>query len=230
MRLSLLLQPALHNRRIILAQDRQLGGSSASNYQLLMYPSRKILDSWGTLGNPGWSFEELAPYYKKFSIMHTPGPKARAITGLDEYHDEGLSGNGPIQGSFSEDYTAAIHGAWMEAFQSLGWKCTADTRTGRCTGPFQTPASIDPDTHTRSYAASAYHRGEPRARKNLVVLTETTVTKILTEKKNDDVIATGVVIRNEKTEKTILARKEIILAAGPLQSPKILELSGIGGR
>lgn len=229
-RLILLPQPALHNRRIIQPQGRQLGGSSALNYQLIMYPSRKIMDNWGRLGNAGWSFEDLAPYYKKFSTVHRPGPRAKDVTGLDEYHDEALSGTGPIQVSFSEEYTPVIQGAWIETFQNLGWKCTSDPRTGRCTGAFQNPASIDPETNTRSYSANAYYEGEARARRNLVVLTETTVTKILTAKHDNSIIATGVFIRNERAEKTVFTRREIILAAGALQSPRILELSGIGGR
>lgn len=200
------------------------------NYQLIMYPSRKIIDSWGALGNAGWSFDELAPYFKKYSTVHTPGPMAKEITGLGEYHDESLSGNGPVHVSFSEEYLPNVHGAWMKSFENLGWKCTSDPRTGKCTGAFQNPANIDPATKTRSYAATAYYGAEARARKNLVVLTEAVVSKVTTEKKGGDVVATGIVLQTKDGEKTVSAQREVILAAGTLQSPKILELSGIGGQ
>ncbi|KAI0470746.1 hypothetical protein GGR56DRAFT_660362 [Xylariaceae sp. FL0804] len=223
-------QAAMHDRRISQPRGRQLGGSSAMNYMVVMYPSRAIMDGWGKLGNPGWSFDELAPYYKKFSHVHTPGPLARSVTGLDGYHDEALSGTGPVQVSFSEEYQPAVHGAWIEAFSNLGMKINADPRTGKALGAFQNPASIDPATKTRSYAATAYYGAEARARKNLVVLTETLVTKIVTEKHGEDVVATGVVMQTKDGEKTVSARREVVLAAGALQSPQLLELSGIGGR
>ncbi|KAI1848623.1 hypothetical protein JX266_005482 [Neoarthrinium moseri] len=223
-------QPALHNRRIIQPRGRQLGGSSALNYQVIMYPSRANLDIWGKMGNAGWSFNELSPYYEKFSTVHTPGPRARAVTGLDGYHDDTLSFNGPVQVSFSEEYTSAVQGAWIETFNALGWNTTADPRTGKAIGAFQHPASIDPNTKTRSSSATAYYGDDVRTRKNLVVLTEAVVKKVTTKKHGDDVIATGVVVRTAETDKIIIATKEVILAAGALQSPQILELSGIGGR
>ncbi|KAH9906200.1 hypothetical protein F4778DRAFT_636217 [Xylariomycetidae sp. FL2044] len=223
-------QPALHDRRISQPRGRQLGGSSALNYMLVMYPSRAILDSWGKLGNDGWSFDELAPYYQKFSKTHSPGPLARSVTGLDGYHEEALTGNGPVDVSYSEEYLTNFQGAWIESFNELGMKMTADPRKGKATGAFQNPASIDPATKTRSYSATAYYGTEARARNNLVVLTETTVEKIVTEKSGEDVVATGVVVQTKEGEKTVSARREVILAAGVLHSPQILELSGIGGR
>ncbi|KAH8660829.1 hypothetical protein BGZ60DRAFT_414117 [Tricladium varicosporioides] len=198
---------------------------------VMMYPSRAIMDGWGKLGNVGWSFDTMAPYYKKSSTVHTPGPLARAVTGLDNYHDEILSGNGPLQVSFSEEYTDAFQGGWIKSFANLGLKTTADPRTGKSIGSFQNPASIDPATKTRSFAATAYYSAAARARKNLVVLTETLVKKITTEKNGDNVTATGVIIQTkEGDEKTVSALSEVILAAGALQSPQILEISGIGGR
>jgi choline dehydrogenase-like flavoprotein len=197
---------------------------------LIMYPSRVNIDSWGKLGNAGWSFDELAPYYKKFSTVHTPGPNATAVTGLGAYHDEELSGNGPLQVSFSEEYTPATQGAWIESFKSLGWKMSADPRTGKAIGAFQNPASIDPKSKTRSFSATAYYGAEARARNNLVVVTEALVKKITTEKSGGEILATGVIIQTKEGEKVISARREVILAAGALQSPQILELSGIGDK
>jgi choline dehydrogenase-like flavoprotein len=133
--------------------------------------------------------------------------------------------------SFSEDYTETFQGAWIKSFANLGLKTTADPKTGKSFGSFQNPASIDPTTKTRSFAATAYYSAAVRARGNLVVITETLVKKVTTEKRGDEVIATGVVIQTKDgEEKTVTALSEVILAAGALQSPQILELSGIGGR
>ncbi|KAM3085671.1 hypothetical protein ACMFMG_002738 [Clarireedia jacksonii] len=167
---------------------------------------------------------------EKFSTVHTPGPNARAVTGLDTYHDEDLLGDGPLQVSFSEEYTPATQGAWIESFNNLRWKMSADPRTGKAIGAFQNPASIDPKSGSRSFWATAYYGAEARARKNLVVVTEALVKKITTEKSGEEILATGVIIQTKEGEKTISARHEVILAAGALQSPQILELSGIGGK
>lgn len=143
---------------------------------------------------------------------------------------DGDPGTGPLQASFGDGHTTALDGAWMETFANLGLRMTADPRTGRALGAFQTMASIDPSKKTRSWAASAYFGPEVRARPNLTVLSDTVVKRIVTEGTGQDVVAKGVVVRTQDGEKTIFVRHEVILAAGALQSPQILELSGIGGR
>lgn len=197
---------------------------------MVLYPSRSSIDAWGKLGNKGWSYDALEPYYRKSSIVHPPSKSARDIVGLDHYHDDSLSGDGPVHVSFGEGYSPSFNGAWMETFSNLGLKTTTDPRTGKALGAFQNPASIDPATKSRSSATSAYFGPEVRKRPNLVVLTDTVVKKILTETKDGDVVATGVLIKTSEGDKTISSRLEVILAAGALQSPQILELSGIGGR
>lgn len=197
---------------------------------MLLYPTRASIDAWGELGNPGWSFNSLKPYFDKSTTFHPPGQAAKEITGLGQYHEDGNGGHGPLQASFGDSHTAALDGAWMETFSSLGLKMTADPRTGRGLGAFQTLDSINPSTKTRSWSASAYFGPEVRARPNVTLLSDTTVKRIVTDGTEEDVVARGVVVQTEDGEKTIFARHEVILAAGALQSPQILELSGIGGR
>jgi choline dehydrogenase-like flavoprotein len=207
-----------------------LGGSSALNFMILLYPSRGILDAWASLGNKGWDFESLAPYFRKFGTVHAPPQSARDIVGLT-YHDEELAaGNGPIQVSFSEGY-GPNNKAWMDTFSKLGLEVTKDPRTGQALGAFQQPASIDPATKTRSYAASAYYSPEVAKRTNLVVLTETIVSKVILDTAGADPIATGVeIVTKDGERRQVSATAEVILAGGALQSPQILELSGIGNK
>jgi choline dehydrogenase-like flavoprotein len=195
---------------------------------MLVYPSRISLDAWAELGNEGWDYDSLAPFLNKFATVHTPPQAARDVVGLT-YHDDTLVGEGPVQVSFSEGY-GMTNSAWMKAFSKLGLDMTSDMRAGAAVGAFQQPASIDPATKTRSYAATAHYSDKIAARKNLTVLTETVVKKVLFDTSGLEPVATGVLaVSADGSEKTIRAG-EVIVSAGSLMSPQILELSGIGSR
>ena len=87
---------------------------------------------------------------------------------------------------------------------------TGDMRTGGAEGAFQQPASIDPSTKTRSYAGTAHYSAEIKGRKNLTVLTNTTVKKVLFDTSGPEPVATGVsVVTQDGTEKT-LAGSEVL--------------------
>jgi choline dehydrogenase-like flavoprotein len=88
--------------------------------------------------------------------------------------------------------------------------------------------TIDPDTQERSYAASAYYL-PIASRPNLHVLTQATVLKVLLEQE-DGWVATGVRVQCDGVVLNINAAREVIISAGSVQSPQILELSGIGRR
>lgn len=208
-----------------------LGGSSALNFLMLLYPSKGNIDSWAALGNPSWNYDSLAPYFRKFATVHKPPQSARDLLGLT-YLNEGLAnGDGPIHVSYSEGY-GVTNKAWMRTFADLGLEVSGDPRDGNALGAFQNHASIDPVTHTRSYACTGYYTPEVAKRPNLVVLTETLVNKVLFDTADgEDAVATGVeIITKGGQKKQVLASVEVILAAGALQTPQILELSGIGGR
>ncbi|KAK8038381.1 glucose-methanol-choline oxidoreductase [Apiospora phragmitis] len=212
---------ALQGRSINQARGRGLGGSSSMNFMMWLHPSRASMDAWEKLGNPGWGYDGLAPYFKKSCTVHPPSASAKQIAGLGSPHDFSEPGNGPVHVSFSEGYSMPLNNAWMETFSSLGYAVTADPRTGKAVGAFQNPASIDPATKARSYAANA---------PNLTVLTDATVKRIIFEDAPDGPVAKGVVAQTKDGETTLSVRSEVILAAGALQSPQLLELSGIGGR
>ncbi|KAF6785939.1 GMC oxidoreductase [Colletotrichum sojae] len=222
-------QPGLNNRRINQPRGKMLGGSSGLNFLLMLYPSRGVLDAWGALGNEGWTFDDLAPYFRKFGTDHPPPQSAKDVVGLD-YHDDTLSGDGPLQVSFGEGYNPS-NTAWMRTFANLGLGVTGDPRSGKAFGAFQNPCSIDPKIKTRSYSATAYYGPDVAKRSNLVVVTESLVKKINFDTVDGDVSATGVqIVTQDGQEKTISARMEVILAAFALQTPQLLELSGVGDK
>lgn len=110
--------------------------------------------------------------------------------------------------------------------KNLGYSMASDPFLGTASGSFSNLLSVDPETKERSYSVSAYYQ-PCKDRENLVVLTGAHVEKILFSQEGG-VKATGVHYSHNGTTHTVSATKEVVLAAGTFQSPKILELSGIG--
>lgn len=123
---------------------------------------------------------------------------------------------------------------WADTIGALGYPSTNDPFSGTVSGAVLTPESINPETGKRCSSVEAYL--EPaRQRSNLTVITGATVSKILFESNKsgaDDAVAEGVQYTIEQDGQTktaqAKARKEVVVAAGALSSPRLLELSGIG--
>ena len=226
--LWVLKQENLYGKRVSHSRGRVLGGSSAINVLALIYPSKSSIDAWAKLGNKGWDFNTLAPYYRKFHTFNPPSKKTEEALATGYINEELSATSGPIQASFPE-----VHGplgkAWPETFKNLDFAMTTDPLSGKSTGGFSYPSSVDPKTRERSHAGSAYYA--PVAdRPNLHLLTESLVEKIILTKRGSDVVATGVQLNRDNRTEIRKASKEVLLCAGVFQSPQLLELSGIGSR
>lgn len=208
-----------------------MGGSTAIHLGLVAYPSKSGVDSWGKLGNKGWDFDTLRPYYQKFHTYTPPSKEVNELLALD-YMDDAVQGKtGPIKVSFGE-FHGPLQKEWPETFKRLNMKYTGDPSTGLGSGGHSNPASIDARSKTRSHAGADYYSPEVRKRSNLRVLTEALVERIaLTKTDGDLASAHGVHFSPKEGESRLVhAGKEVILAAGVFQSPQLLELSGIGSR
>jgi len=119
---------------------------------------------------------------------------------------------------------------WAHYFTTIGRTqahALLDPFSDKSIGGYSNAATVDPVTKTRSYAVSAY--GTPALqRPNFHLVTGATALKVLLEKTTGDFFATGVLASVEGQEKTFCATKEVIFAAGAFNTPKLLELSGIG--
>jgi choline dehydrogenase-like flavoprotein len=220
-------QEQLNGRQLLATKGRTLGGSSAINLGLVIYPSRSGMNAWEAVGNPGWGWDGIEPYLRKFHQASPPSDTIREFfTGM-KYDQEDQGSSGPVQVSFGDQYMP-FHGAWMETFKNLGYPQVEDPIRGAGTGPFVSPGAVDPVTHTRSHAGSAYFGADVQRRPNLRVVTGALVERIVLEVREASVVATGVQFCKEKRTYTVPATKEVILAAGATQTPQILELSGIG--
>lgn len=212
-----------------LNQGKALGGSSALNAHVFVPPSKGVIDSWEVLGNPGWNWDTLKGYFAKSYTTPAAAHDAKAREALAiENWPRVNDAKGPIQTSFGNE-VHPVRKAWAEAFLARGQYTACDPFVQCSVGAFSCLSSISPQG-TRSYSASAYYKpAEPRG--NLHVLTNAYVEKILVEKGIHDSSSTravGVQYNLDGAVKIASANKEVILAAGAFQSPKILQLSGIG--
>ena len=174
----------------------------------------------------------MAPYYRKFHTLGHPSEQVTEDLSL-QYLDKKMQGSsGPVQVSFAgADFYGPLQKAWPRTFKNLNFEVTGDPLTGDVTGAYINPCSVDGKTKKRSYAASAYYSPEIASRSNLHVLTETIAEKILFDGKDQDggVVATSVQALSKNGEsQTIKAAKEVLVCAGAIQSPQLLEVSGIG--
>ena len=225
-------QKHLNDRQIGQPRGKVLGGSSAINYLMATYPSTASLDLWSSLTNSRlWNFSTLAPYYRKFQTFHDPTP-ATADLLQTSYIDSAIQGTtGPIHTSFYEGAALSPwQSAWHATFGTLKKTLTTDPLSGVATGGFNNPATLDPQTATRSYSATAYYAPNAQ-RPNLHLLTNAHVEKIVFS--STDSVPTATAIRfthasDPTTPHNLPFTREAILSAGAIQSPQLLELSGIG--
>ncbi|KUJ18946.1 glucose-methanol-choline oxidoreductase-like protein [Mollisia scopiformis] len=219
-------QQELNSRQISLNQGKALGGSSAINVMMYVPPSKTVTDAWKTLGNDRWGWDAMKPYFAKtFSVENVPNSTKQQL-GIT-WPDKSFSG--PIQTSFYYTPESLVAKAWQETLDSKGLRMNSDPFSGAGSGAFPALRSIDPATGKRSYSASAYY-ATVATRQNLHVLTGCLVEKIIFENNDSEVVATSVQFSQKDRNVIIQASKEVILAAGALQSPKILELSGVGNK
>jgi choline dehydrogenase len=199
-------EPALNGRRVFTPRGKVLGGSSSINGLVHIRGQPEDYDGWGV---PGWSFAELLPYFKK-SEDHSHG--------ASEWHGVG----GPIAVSDLPDRHEMCD-AFIASAMALGIPRNDDFN-----GPLQEGAGyyqVTARNGRRCSAAVGYLR-PARRRRNLHVAVEALATRVLFEGKR----ATGVAYEAGGGKHEVRAAREVILACGSINTPQLLELSGVGPR
>ncbi|KAI0888532.1 putative GMC oxidoreductase [Annulohypoxylon maeteangense] len=227
-------QVGLNDRRLAQPLGKTLGGSSAINLGMVIYPSRSGFDTWDKLGNPGWGWETMESYFRKFHTFSEPQSKLKKELMLD-YLNAAQGTDGPIHISYgSEEGYPPFAQAWPRAWSALCKPIDGDPISGTATGAFNNAATIHPTTRERSHAGNTYFSDSTARRPNLRVVTEAFVEKILLSQRNDGINklrATGVTFSTKNGQRRqVTATREVILAAGAVKSPQLLELSGIGNK
>lgn len=197
--------PDMNDRRIPWPRGKGLGGTSLINGMLYLRGHRSDYDQWAALGNPGWSWQEVLPYFER----------AEQIDGGAGH--AGSPGTLPLVRIPPDE----LSDAFIAAAGSAGIPFTEDFNTGENLG-----AGYFRMTARRGRRMSTYkaYLGPARGRGNLRVITGAHAARVVTDRHR----AVGVeVIRNGVRER-ITARREVVLCAGAIQSPQLLQLSGIG--
>ncbi|KAL8669388.1 MAG: hypothetical protein Q9168_006024 [Polycauliona sp. 1 TL-2023] len=207
-------QEAVNGLRVPQNRGKMLGGSSGINYIQFVFASRFDLDDWENLGNPGWNYESMAPYYRKIEDFQGARPEQEAV-GLDSFINENVHGHaGPINGSFSPGYIRLAP--------------NGDPRDGVSLGGYTNPMTITRGTSKRSFAGNSYWKPFT-ARPNLHTVTGAVVNHIVfSNDRSGDLVATGLNFTANNQSFVANASREVILSGGTMKSPQMLGLSGIG--
>lgn len=200
-------EPGMLGRRIYWPRGRTLGGSSAINGLIYIRGQRQDYDGWAAMGNPGWSWDDCLPAFRK---LENNDLGAGPTHGTD----------GPVNASSIPARHELVE-AFIDAAGANGIPRIGDFNTGdqEGVGYYQ----LTTRNGRRCSAAVAYLR-PARRRSNLCIRTLAQATRVLMKGTR----ARGIEYRTGGTDRVAHARREVILAAGAIQTPQLLQLSGIG--
>jgi len=200
-------QPGLNGRRGYQPRGKTLGGSSSINAMLYVRGNKWDYDHWAALGNPGWTYDDVLPLFKRSENNEQLS---------NSFHGQG----GPLNVTYQR-YESRFDKIFLEAAAMNGFPLNPDYN-----GAVQDGAFMYQVTHKngeRCSAAKAYLTPN-LSRPNLQVLTNAVSAKVIVEGRR----ACGVSYYQGNQLKEVRARREVIVAGGAFGSPQLLQLSGIG--
>lgn len=199
--------PGLNGRTLKWPRGKVLGGSSSINGLLYVRGQSEDYDSWAEAGNSGWSFSDVLPYFKKAEDQEL---------GEDDYHGVG----GPLKVS-SMNFQRPICDDFIQGTSELGVPISEDMNgiSQEGVGYFQLTAH-----RGRRCSSSVAYLKEIKNRPNLKIITGALVTNIGIK----DGRAKTVNYQSNGTQSVLTAKAEIVLSGGAINSPQLLQLSGIG--
>jgi len=200
----------LDGRRLFQPRGRGWGGSSSINGMIYSRGHARDYDQWRQMGLSGWSYRDVLPYFRRAETFEG---------GANPWH----GGQGPLHVSNPASGNPLFE-AFIQAGVEAGYPRTADFNGERQEGVG--PYHLTIRDGERSSASAAYLRPVLGVRRNLLVKSHAHVQRVLIENGR----ATGVVYAHSRgrPHHTVYATREVILAAGALQSPQVLQLSGVG--
>ncbi|GCF88052.1 choline dehydrogenase [Shewanella sp. M-Br] len=201
-------EPHLDNRKMHCPRGKVLGGSSSINGMVYVRGHARDFDEWQAQGATNWDYSHCLPYFKKAETWAFGG---------DEYRGE----SGPLGVNNGNQMQNPLYQAFVDAGIAAGYLSTVDYNAAQQEG--FGPMHMTVKKGVRWSTANAYLR-PAMARRNLTVVTHALVHKVLLEGQT----AVGVRIEHKGKVEDIRCNKDVILAAGSIGSPHLLQLSGIG--
>ncbi|KAF8903214.1 hypothetical protein CPB85DRAFT_1438450 [Mucidula mucida] len=201
-------QPAIGNKRCTVYAAAVVGGGSTINGMLFDRGAAEDYDNWEKLNNTGWGWDGLLPYFKKSTRFNTPTDPA-IVAEYNQTWDASVYGtDGPIQVTFPP-WVWPTSRIQFQAWNEVGVPTQFEGAAGKSYNAFWVPSNADADVR-RSYARNQY-LDPAKARTNLELLTSYRVNEVL--------------FSSTSAQK---ANQEIVLCAGWLHTPHILQRSGVG--
>jgi choline dehydrogenase len=201
-------EPHLNGRRLHCPRGKALGGSSSINGMVYVRGHARDFDEWQEHGAAGWSYRDCLPYFRKAETWKGGG---------DEYR----GGEGPLATCNGNEMRNPLYRAFIEAGRQAGYLETADYNGYQQEG--FGPMHMTVKDGVRASTSNAYLK-PARARPNLKVVTGALSERVVLDGKR----ATGVAYRLGGERRAARAVREVILCAGSIGSPQLLQLSGIG--
>ncbi|KAI5926445.1 glucose oxidase [Camillea tinctor] len=222
-------QPGAGNQTIAYHAGKAIGGTSTINGMTYVRGDKAEFDAWEALGNEGWNWDTLFPYIEQIERFTAPSAaqEAAGATYQPKYHGE----RGHVHTGYPFSLiNGSLHETVQKSWESLGYPLNRDVNSGDVRGFSVWPQTLDRDANIRDDAARAYYY-HIEDRPNLKIINGT-VTKIIwanTTVSSTDAVAEGLeYVTPDGKVVQINATKEVILSAGALRSPLILESSGVG--
>lgn len=196
-----------------------IGGSGGMNVMFYVRGNQRDFDEWELAGNPSWNWQSVLPYFKKSENFGVITSQAAPSAATDELHGK----TGPLHiNSFVNEQP--FKQTLFDAAQELGYKQISDINGNEYIGIGTAPGTID---QGKPYNSAKAYLSPAKNRPNLHVIKYAHVTGVNVDNTTGQV--TGVNMQINKThDLTAVATKEVILSAGSIGTPKILQLSGIG--
>tara|TARA_Y100000590_G_scaffold431442_1_gene546226 strand:- start:812 stop:2440 length:1629 start_codon:yes stop_codon:yes gene_type:complete len=202
-------EPYLNNRRIFCPRGKMIGGCSSHNGMVFVRGHPEDFNRWASYGLEKWSYKNVLPYFKKLESWSGGANLYRGGSGPLKVNRSKINKNFPIFQSV------------LNACEEAGYDLFEDSNGYKQEGFGTFDVTIE---NGKRYGAGKAYLEEVKNNANLKIFTNSNVNKILFKDKT--AIGIEVVINNKKEK--IFANKEVILSAGSINSPKILQLSGIG--
>lgn len=199
--------PGLNNRSVAYPRGKVLGGSSAINAMIYMRGQAADYDGWRDMGLTGWGWDDVLPIFKQ--------------------HENNWRGASPLHGAGGEWRVDRPRLSWevldrfVDAAEQAGIPRSSDFNTGNNEGCGYFDVN---QKDGRRWSSARGFLKPAQSRRNLTVITDTLADRVVFQGKR----ATGVVVQRHGQQRVLRARQEVILSAGAVSSPGILERSGVG--